>query len=101
VGDAIQGELELEDERPVIRTEDGTLWQLPDDAVDRVLELEPEEGRRIVGAATCWSSIQTSASPCALDGGRPLSFEDQRGFSAWWRSLLREARFVLDERPSA
>ena len=36
-----------------------------------------------------------------LGRGRPLSFEDQREFFAWWRSLLREARFVLDERPSA
>ena len=48
VGDAIQGELELDHERPLIRTEDGTVWQLPDDAADRVLELEPEAGRRIV-----------------------------------------------------
>jgi hypothetical protein len=32
----------------VIRTEDGTVWRLPDDAADRVLELEPEKGRRIM-----------------------------------------------------
>jgi hypothetical protein len=48
VGDAIQGELEVEDDRPAIRTDDGTLWHLPDDAIDRVRELEPEKGRRIV-----------------------------------------------------
>jgi hypothetical protein len=47
-GDAIQGELDLDDERPRIRTDDGDLWQLPDDAAERVLELGPEKGRRVV-----------------------------------------------------
>jgi hypothetical protein len=50
VGDAIQGELELEGERPAIRTEDGTLWQLPDDAVDTVAS---SSLRRAVGSWSC------------------------------------------------
>jgi hypothetical protein len=30
---------------------------------------------------------------------RAWSFEDQREFLAWWRSLLRRAMFALDQRP--
>jgi hypothetical protein len=48
-GDAIQGELELDDDRPcLVRTDDGTVWRLPDDAVGRLEELEPEKGLRVV-----------------------------------------------------